>query len=40
MSNSKFNSELYQEILEDNGCQYQDDIQSDMFENYMCDYLK
>lgn len=39
MSNSKFNPKLYQEILSDNGCQYDDDIYNEMFENYMCDYL-
>lgn len=39
MISSKFNSELYQEMLEDNGCQYQDDINQEMFDNYMCDYM-
>lgn len=39
MINSEFNPELYQEMLSDNGCQYQDDIQNEMIENYLCDYL-
>ena len=39
MSNSQYNPELYQEMLQDEGCQYQVDVQSDMFENMMCDYL-
>ena len=39
MKNSDFNLELYQEILDDSGCQYQDDIDKDMFENMMQDYL-
>lgn len=39
MKNSEFNPELYQEMLEDNGCQYQDDIQQEMSDNYLCDYL-
>lgn len=39
MSNSKFNLELYQEMLDDKGCQYDKDIQSEMFDNYMSDYL-
>ena len=39
MNNSKFNSELYQEMLQDTGCQYQDDIDIEMFDNYMQDYL-
>ena len=39
MINSSFNKELYKEILEDKGTEYQDDIQSDMFENYIYDYF-
>lgn len=39
MCNSKFNSELYQEMLSDNGIEYQDDIQQEMFDNYICEYL-
>ena len=39
MNNSKFNDELYQEMLEEEPLEYQDDIQSDMFTNMMCDYL-
>ena len=39
MVNSKFNQELYQEMLNDNGCQYDNEIQSEMFNNYMQDYL-
>lgn len=39
MSNSKFNPELYQEMLEEEPLDYQDDIKSDMFKNMMCDYL-
>lgn len=39
MTNSKFNPELYQEMLKDNGNEYQNDIQSEMFDNYMCDYI-
>lgn len=39
MKNSEFNPELYQEMLEDNGCQYQEDIKNDMFDNMMNDYL-
>lgn len=40
MRNSNFNSELYEEMLQDEGCQYQDDIQSEMVENLLCDYLQ
>lgn len=36
---SKFNAELYQEMLLDEGCQYQDDIDNEMFDEYMQDYL-
>lgn len=39
MKNSEFNPELYQEMLNDNGNEYQNDIQSEMFDNYMCDYI-
>ena len=39
MINSKFNEELYQEMLSDDGCQYDNEIQSEMFDNYMQDYL-
>lgn len=37
--NSKFNLELYQEMLEEEPLDYQDDIEYDMFTNMMCDYL-
>lgn len=39
MVNSKFNKELYQEMVNDEGCVYDDDIRDEMFENMMCDYL-
>lgn len=39
MNNSKFNPELYQEMVADEGCIYDDDIRDEMFENMMCDYL-
>lgn len=39
MTNSKFNSELYQEMLLDEGCIYDEEIHSEMFENMLCDYL-
>ena len=39
MVNSKFNPELYKEMLQDEGCQYDNEIQSEMFDNYMQDYL-
>ena len=39
MVNSKLNQELYQEMLDDNRCQYDNEIQSEMFDNYMQDYL-
>ncbi len=39
MPNSKFNPELYQEMLLDEGCIYDDEIRNEMFENMMCDYL-
>lgn len=38
MNNSTFNEELYQEMIQDTGCQYQNDIDEDMFNNYMQDY--
>ena len=37
--NSKFNPELYQEMLEEELIDYQDDIEYDIFTNMMCDYL-
>ena len=37
--NSKFNPELYQEMLEEESLDYQDDIEYDIFTNMMCDYL-
>lgn len=40
MSNSNFNSDLYQEMLNDIGCQYDEDIKNEMFDNYMNDYLE
>lgn len=38
MSNSDFNSELYAEMLQDEGIQYDDSINSEMFDYYMSDY--
>ena len=36
----KYEQEFQQEVLSDNlDNKYQEDIQSDMFDNYMCDYL-
>lgn len=36
----KYEQEFQQEVLSDNvENTYQDDIQSDIFDNYMCDYL-
>ena len=35
----KFNKELYQEMVNDEGCVYDDDIRNEMFENMMQDYL-
>ncbi len=39
MTNSKFNPELYQEMLLDEGCIYDEEIRDEMFENMMHDYL-
>lgn len=39
MTNSKFNPELYQEMVLDEGCIYDEDIREEMFENMMHDYL-
>lgn len=39
MANSKFNEELYKEMILDEGCIYDDDIREEMFENMMRDYL-
>lgn len=36
---SNFNQELYQEMMQDKGCQYQNDIDDEMFDNLMCNYL-
>ncbi len=36
----RYEQEFMEEVLSDDlENEYQDDIQSDMFENYMCDYL-
>ena len=36
----RYSEEFQQEVLSDNlENDYQDDIKSDMFDNYMCDYL-
>ena len=36
----RYSEEFQQEVLSDNlENHYQEDIQSDMFDNYMCDYL-
>ena len=36
----KYSKEFQQEVLSDNlENNYQDDIDNDMFDNYMCDYL-
>ena len=36
----KYEQEFQQEVLSDNtDNKYQEDIQSDIFDNYMCDYL-
>lgn len=35
----RYSKEFQQEVLSDNlDNNYQDDIKSDMFDNYMCDY--
>lgn len=39
MSNSKFNKELYKEMILDEGCIYDEEIREEMFENMMRDYL-
>ena len=37
----RYSEEFQQEVLSDNlENNYQDDIQFDMFDNYMCDYLQ
>ena len=38
MSNSKFNEELYAEMLQDEGIQYDDTIKYEIFDYYMSDY--
>ena len=36
----RYSEEFQQEVLSDNlENNYQDDIDNDMFDNYMCDYL-
>jgi len=36
----RYSKEFQQEVLSDDlDNNYQDDIKSDMFDNYMCDYL-
>lgn len=39
MINSKFNPELYQEMVLDEGCIYDEEIRQECFENMMSDYL-
>jgi len=39
MPNSKFNPELYQEMLLDEGCIYDEEIREECFEQMLCDYL-
>lgn len=38
MSNSDFNSELYAEMLQDDGIQYDEDVKQEMFDYLMNDY--
>lgn len=38
MSNSKFNAELYDEMLQDEGIQYDEDVKQEMFDYLMSDY--
>ena len=38
MSNSKFNPDLYAEMLQDEGIQYDDNIKVEMFDYYMSNY--
>ena len=37
--NPNFNKELYQEVVADKGCIYDEDVKEEMFENMMSDYL-
>lgn len=39
MINSEFNPKLYQEMVVDEGCIYDEEIRNEMFENMMQDYL-
>ncbi len=38
MKNSSFNSELYQEMCKDNGIQYDNSVDVEIFNFYMIDY--
>ncbi len=39
MINSNFNLDLYQEMVADEGCIYDEEIREECFENMMQDYL-
>ena len=36
---NKYNEELYQEMVQDKGIQYQEDIQEEIADYYLQDYL-